>query len=175
MKRLLILILITLSLPAYSQLDVDSLLNSVKNRPLTSIENNYALTLTGYYDDCGEFGGHLETIEIKRIENQLVAVLTIYKKDCFNSRGKGPKVKKSKQYTLREHHIELIQMYLSELLTKTMGYNVIGHAGRIYSARLEFVEEDLLGEDPYTRLLLKYHDISASWNKFDELKGELAK
>ena len=175
MKKLLIFILCTLSFNVFSQIDVDSLLDSVKNRPLSSIGNNYHLTLTGYFDDCGEFGGHLETIEVKRIDNELIAILTIYKKDCSKSQSEGSKVKKSERYPLKEYHIELIRVYLSELLAKTIGYNAIGHAGRIYTARLEFEKENLLDDDPFTRLLLKYYDSYGSWNKFEELKKEIAK
>ncbi|MEL6561886.1 MAG: hypothetical protein AAFQ94_27110 [Bacteroidota bacterium] len=176
MKHLIFLIILFLSHNLSAQEGfVDKILtqeyqDSVKSHPLGSISHNYTLTLSGWYDDCGEFGGHLETIEIKKIDGRLIAEVIIYKKNCKDK--KENRVKRSKQYSVDDSDIKLITGYLDELQSKTLGYNVISNAGCRYKARMGFSEADENTEQ-WTRLKLNHVDNYCEWSAFEQLKNSI--
>jgi hypothetical protein len=149
----------------------------LEEHPFGSITDRFTLTLTGYFDDCGEFGGHEETIELIRIERKLMAIVTIYSESCQSSNYKKPKVVRTKTYPIDENQIAEFQNYLSKLLVKSLELDYPFHAGRHYSAKLDFRKEYYDKDDNYSfeRLNLKYHDTGSSWTEFQFLKSIVEK
>ena len=176
MKSLSLLFLLCLGPGLHAQNDfLDKILSdeyqdSLLSHPLGSISRNYTLTLSGWYDDCGEFGGHLETIEIKVKDDRLIAEVIVYKTNC--GKKKEPRVKTSKQFQVDDKEMELVVSYLQELQRKTLSYNMSGHAGCRYKARLGFSD---VGEnnEQFTRLHLSYEDLFCEWTAFQVLKDAL--
>jgi hypothetical protein len=179
MKKHICLILILLtSIQGFSQKKFQRSEYSkyLQNHPFGSISENYTLILTGYFDDCGEFGGHEETIELTRIDKKLTAIVTIYDKSCQDSNYRKPKILESNSYLIEENKLHFFQEYLSKLLTKSLEYYVPFHAGRSYSATLEFKKSNKEDDDDYNfqRINLIYNNAS-NWTEFQSLKSIVEK
>ena len=180
MKKHICLILILLtSIQGFSQKKFQRSEYSkyLQNHPLGSISENYTLVLTGYFDDCGEFGGHEETIELLRIDKKLSAIIKVFEKNCQGTNHKEPKVIKSNTYLINESEVVFFQEYLKDLLAKSLEYYVPFHAGRIYSAKLDFKKNDMDEDDDYSfqRINLIYHDGGSTWTEFQKLKSIVEK
>jgi len=184
MKKYICLILILLTgIQGFSQRKFQRSEYSkyLQNHPFGSISENYTLLLTGYFDDCGEFGGHEETIELLRIDRKLRAIVTIYDQSCQETNYAQPKIIESKTYLVEENKVSFFQEYLSNLLTKSLEYYLPFHAGRIYSAKLEFRksdednDEETKNDYSFQRINLIYYDNSSSWTAFQKLKNLLEK
>ena len=149
----------------------------LQNHPFGSISDRYTLTLTGYFDDCGEFGGHEETIELIRIDRKLSAIITIFDKSCQETNYAAPKIVKSKTYLIDESKVPFFQEYLTKLLTKSLEHYEPFHAGRTYTATLDFKETAESDDDEYNfqRINLIYNDTGSNWTEFQELKRLIEK
>lgn len=154
---------------------------NLQNHPFGSISKNYTLLLTGYFDDCGEFGGHKETIELMRIDRKFSARVTIYDKICQESTNAKPIIIKSKIYLVDENKVTLFKAYMNKLLTKSLKYYEPFHAGRTYSAKLDFrkpyEDNDKETKDNFSfqRINIIYHDNASNWTEFQKLKNILVK
>tara|TARA_B110000908_G_C9947841_1_gene311180 strand:- start:32 stop:586 length:555 start_codon:yes stop_codon:yes gene_type:complete len=184
MKKHICLILILLtSIQGFSQKKFQRSEYSkyLQNHPFGSISENYTLVLTGYFDDCGEFGGHEETIELLRIDRKLTAIVNIYDKSCQDTNYAEPKVIDSKTYLIEKSKVPFFQEYLTKLLAKSLEEYVPFHAGRTYSAKLEFKKSDKDNdgeiEDDYDfqRINLIFHDNASDWSEFQKLKNIVEK
>ncbi len=149
----------------------DEVWQGLREHPFGSLTNNYTLILGGYFDDCGEFGGHEETIEILRIEGILNGIVTIYDKSCQGKNYPKPKVISTQTYLIDENKVKLIQNYLSKLLIKSLEYDIIYHAGRTYTARMEYRKDDEDDDFRDTRLNLRYNDAYSTWTEFQTMKS----
>ncbi len=149
----------------------------LQNHPFGSISDRYTLTLTGYFDDCGEFGGHEETIELIRIDRKLSAIVTVYDKSCQDTNYAKPKILNTKTYPLDESKVPVFEEYLSKLLAKSLEYFVPYHAGRIYSANLNFRKTEEGNDDEYNfrRIKILYYDGASTWTEFQKLKNIIEK
>ena len=179
MKKHICLILILLtSIQGFSQKKFQRSEYSkyLQNHHFGSISENYTLLLTGYFDDCGEFGGHEETIELVRIDRKLSAIVTIYEKSCQDTNYAEPKIIESKTYLVEENKIPLFQEYLTKLLIKSLEHYIPFHAGRTYSAKLEFRKSDEENDEEtdedfsFQRINLIYPDNASNWTEFQKLK-----
>ncbi len=141
--------------------------------------------MTGYFDDCGEFGGHEETIELIRIDKKLSAIVTIYDKSCQDTNYAEPKIIESKTYFVEENKVPFFQEYLTKLLTKSLEHYVPFHAGRTYLAKLDFrksheennEENNEENDEDYSfqRINLIYYDNVSNWTEFLKLKNIVEK
>ena len=149
----------------------------LEKHPFGSISDNYTLMLTGYFDDCGEFGGHEETIELIRIDRKLSAIFTVYDKSCQNTNYAKPKILKTKTYFVEENKVPNFQEYLNKLLIKSLEYYVPFHAGRTYSATLQFrkTDEQNNDENNFRTINLTYYDTGSTWTEFQKLKNIVEK
>jgi hypothetical protein len=147
----------------------------IEQHPFGSISDRYTLVLTGYFDDCGEFGGHEETIELLRIDKKLSAIVTIYDKSCQDTNYAKPKTIKTDTSLVEESKVEDFQEYLNLLMKKSLEYYVPFHAGRTYSAILDFKKTDDDDDDDSTfrRLNITYDDTASNWTEFQKLKSIL--
>jgi len=178
-KHFCLFLILMLSLQVFSQEELShrEYREMIEKHPFGSITDRYTLILTGYFDDCGEFGGHEETIELIRIDRRLMAIVTIYSKSCQSSNYKKPKVVKTKTYPIEENQIAEFQNYLTKLLTKSLELDYPHHAGRQYSAKLDFRKQYYDKDDTYSfeRLNLKYNDTGSTWTEFQSLKSIVEK
>ena len=149
----------------------------LQDHPFGAISDRYTLTLTGYFDDCGEFGGHEETIELIRIDRKLSAIVTIFDKSCQDTNYAKPKILESKTYLIDENEVKYFKEYLNELLAKSLEYYVPYHAGRMYLANLDFKKIAENNDDDYSfrRLKILYYDSGSTWNEFQKLKNIIEK
>jgi hypothetical protein len=145
----------------------------IETHPFGSISDRYTLIITGYFDDCGEFGGHEETIELIRIDKKLSAIVTTYDKSCQDTNYAKPKVLETKTYLIGENKVPNFQVYLNKLLAKSLEMSVPFHAGRIYSASLDYRKTEEEGDEDYSfkRLNILYYDSASSWTEFQALKS----
>ena len=142
-------------------------------KPFSSISDKYTLLLSSKIDDCGEFGGHLETIEIKKIENSLSAIISIYDQNCDGQwKLEEEKIISSKTYLISDNDLMKIENYLSSLLRLSLREEIPHHAGSFYIATLQYRTDS---EYRNQRINLIYHDTNNNWNEFDRLKNELQK
>lgn len=183
MRNVLLFIFIFITFNGFSQKKFQRSEYSkyLQNHPFGSISENYTLVLTGYFDDCGEFGGHEETIELIRIDRKLSAIITIYDKSCQNTNYAEPKIIEAKTYLISESKVRFFQEYLNKLLTKSLEHYVPFHAGRTYSAKLEFrkpeknSEKETENKYNFQRMNLIYHDNFSTWIEFQKLKNIIEK
>ncbi len=171
-KILLLLFLIGFLFSGNSQNPLDSYYADIE-KPFSSISDNYTLMLEAKLDDCGEFGGHLETIELKRIDGIMVAEVSIYKKNCDGQwRLSEEKILNSKTYKVSRDQLLMFENYLAQLMNLSLKDEMPHHAGSHFSADLQY-----RGQTEYKRqrISLKYHDVDNKWSEFEELKKELEK
>lgn len=174
MKYIIILILTLLCqlIVAQENADQEFYPDRLKNHPLGAISERYQLTLTGYFDDCGEFGGHKEIIRLKREGKELIATLTIYEKDCNTRSGyEEIKITEQKTYKISDEKVSLFSEYLGKLLTMSLRQSFPFHAGRHYYAVLGFEGE----ETRFRNIDLHYHDTDWSWTEFEKFKENIIK
>ena len=178
-KQLFLFLVLILSLQVFSQEELShrEYREMIEKHPLGSITDRFTLILTGYFDDCGEFGGHEETIELIRLDRKLMAIVTIYSKSCQSSNYKKPKVVKSKTYPIDENKVVYIQEYLKKLMTKSLELDYPHHAGRRYSAKLDFRKKYYEEDKSYSfeRLNLVYNDTDSTWTEFQKIKNIVEK
>lgn len=172
MKQFLVFILLSQLTVAQENSNQEFNFDHLKNHPLGGISEGYQLTLTGYFDDCGEFGGHKEIILLKREDRELIATLTIYEKDCNRRSGyEEIKIIEQKSYKISEGKALLFNEYLEKLLTMSLRQSVPFHAGRHYYATLDFKGE----ETRFRNVDLHYHDTGWNWTEFEKLKENIDK
>jgi len=145
----------------------------LQNSPYGGISNKYVLTLDAYIPDCGEFGGHREVIEIRRIDKVLTATIKIYNSSCRKSNKlPDPNKYSEKSYTLIEEKLKLLDSYLKSILEQSLRYEMVSHADYEYGAKLDWEEKT---DFNFKRLDIKFRQYGDKWNKFEELKTELKK
>lgn len=174
MKYILLIIFTLIFQSIFRQkiIEKESYSEYLNNHPLGSISDRYHLTLTGYFDDCGEFGGHNEIIILKRKNRKLVATITIYEKDCHRRSGyEEIKVIEKKSYNIPEEKVSLFTNYLEKLLYRSIKNSLPFHAGRHYYATLDFEGK----ETQFRNIDLHYHDTGWSWEEFENLKNAIKK
>ena len=178
-KHICLLLILLASFQVFSQkiFEKSEYWKMIEQHPFGSISDRYTLVLTGYFDDCGEFGGHEETIELIRIDKKLSAIVTIYDKSCQDTNYAKPKILKTETYLVEESKVENFQEYLNLLMKKSLEYYVPFHAGRTYSAILDFKKTDNDEDDEYTfrRLNITYDDTGSNWTEFQKLKSIVEK
>ena len=76
-KHICLLLILFVSFQVFSQkrFPKSEYRKMIEQHPFGSISDRYTLVLTAYFDDCGEFGGHQETIELIRIDKKLSAIV----------------------------------------------------------------------------------------------------
>ena len=150
---------------------------NIHNHPFGSISENYTLVLTGYFDDCGEFGGHIERIELLRIDGEFRAIVTIFDKSCQDTNYSEPGIIETESYFIEESKLYYFQEYLNKLLAKSLEDYIGFHAGRHYRANLAFRKGDEESEEHYSfqRISLAYHDTGRTWTEFQKLKSIVEK
>jgi len=169
-KHFYLILCLALSLQAFSQEEPAHHDDKVIEKdPFSSITERFTLVLTGYFDDCGEFGGHRETIELIRIDRKLMAILTIYGRNCQSDNRKKPKVIKSNTYPIDDNQVVAFQNYLKKLLAKSLKLSYGYHAGRQYSARLDYREQYDDDKRSFERLNIVYNDNDSAWTEFQSL------
>jgi hypothetical protein len=178
-KHICLLLILLVSFQVFSQkrFKKSDYQKMIEQHPLGSISDRYTLVLTGYFDDCGEFGGHEETIELIRIDKKLNAIVTIYDKSCQDTNYEKPKILKTDTYSVEESKVQYFIEYLNKLLSKSLEYDAPFHAGRIYMANLDFKKnEDEQDEDySFRRLKILYYDGGSNWTEFQKLKSIVEK
>lgn len=173
-KHLLIILTLFISLQSFSQRKYQKSEYSkyLEQHPFGSISENYVLILSGYFDDCGEFGGHRETIELTRIDKKLTAIITIFDNNC---NGNTAAKLNSQSYLVKEATVPLFQDYLNQLLTKSLAYYVPFYAGNTYTAILDFKKindsEEL--DNTFERVHLIHPSVSSKWPAFEKLKHNI--
>ena len=142
-------------------------------KPFSSISDKYTLLLSAKIDDCGEFGGHLETIEIKKIENKLSAIISIYDENCDGQwKLEEEKIISSKTYPVSDNDLIELENYLTTLMKLSLREEVPHHAGSYFIANLQYrTNSDYKNQ----RINLRYHDSNNEWNEFERLKNKLKK
>ena len=142
-------------------------------KPLSSISENYNLLLSAMIDDCGEFGGHLETIEILKVNSDLSAIISIHDQNCNGEWNlKAEEITSSNTYEISEEDLLVIETYLSKLLKLSLKEDPSRHARSFYEADLQERTDTRFKSQ---RLYLRYHDTSRKWAAFEELKEKLIK
>jgi len=141
-----------------------------KTNPLGAITDRYQLTLTAYYDDCGDFND--EEILLKKERNKFVVTLTVYDKSCDGNASKKSKIIKEDSFILSKEKEILFINYLEKLVQKALGEKLRGtHDGIHYYAALDFDGK----KTPFRGINLHYHDINNNWDAFETLKNEIKK
>ncbi|WP_044200451.1 hypothetical protein [Flammeovirga sp. OC4] len=163
-KTIQTLIFLLISIQAFSQ---------IEKHPFGSITDRYILTLKGYFDDCGEFGGHEEVIELFREDQKFKTKITIYSKSCDENNYPKPKVITSKTYIVSKNKTRYFKRYLKKLMKKSLEFDIPFHAGRKYSARLGFRDSNI--NDNFERINLSYDDSYNTWTEFQKLKNKFEK
>jgi hypothetical protein len=178
-KHICLLLILFVSFQVFSQkrFPKSEYRKMIEQHPFGSISDRYTLVLTAYFDDCGEFGGHEETIELIRIDKKLSAIVTIYDKSCQDTNYAKPKILKTETYFVEESKVTNFQEYLKKLMAKSLEYYIPFHAGRSYSAILDFKKTDDDEDDEHTfrRLNITYDDSGSNWTEFQKLKSLVEK
>jgi hypothetical protein len=173
-KRIFLLLIFMFSFQVFSQkkLQKSEYIEKLEKHPFGSISDRYTLILTGYFDDCGEYGGHIETIELIRIEKKLNAIVTIFDKSCQDTNYEKAKILKTNTYLVDEKKIINFQEYLKKLLEKSLEYYTPFHAGKTYTATLAFKVDDEQNDDDYRfdKINIIYDDSGSTWTEFQKLK-----
>ena len=172
-KHVFLLVIFLSSFQIYSQKEYKSseYYEMIEKHPFGSISDKYTLIISGFFDDYGEFGGHEETIELIRIEKKLSAIVTIYDMCTQETNYAKPKVIKTETYLIDENKVLNFQVFMNELLKKSLEFSAPFHAGKVYSATLGYKNED--GNDKVTsqRIKISYHDSWSTWTEFQKLKN----
>ena len=156
----------------YAQTPLDKYYADIE-KPFSSISDNYTLILTAKIEECGEFGGHQETIELKKINSQLSAIISIYDKNCNGEwRLDEEKILSSKTYQISKEKLILFDNYLGKLITVALKDEVPYHAGSHFSANLQNRTDSNYKNQ---RIKLYYHDFDNKWVEFENLKKEIVK
>jgi hypothetical protein len=143
------------------------------NTPFSAISKNYTLIFTAFIDDCGEFGGHKETIELKKIDKKFFAEISVHDKNCDGGWDlDNAKKISSVIYSVSEKQLSLFYNYLEKLLKKTIKKEMPFHAGKYYFAKLEYNDD---AEIKFKQIDLNFHDSNSEWKEFERLKKELKK
>ncbi|AEE18505.1 hypothetical protein [Dokdonia sp. 4H-3-7-5] len=173
-KHLLIIFTLLVSLQSFSQRKYQKSEYSkyLEQHPFGSISDNYVLILSGYFDDCGEFGGHEETIELTRIDKKLTAIITVFDNNCS---GNTAAKLDAQSYLVKEATVPLFQDYLNQLLTKSFAYYIPYHAGNTYKATLDFkkTNDNKEDDDTFKRVHLVYPSVGSKWPAFEKLKHNI--
>jgi len=138
-----------------------------------SFSNGTTLTLESYShdnSDCGEFGGHKETILIKKEKNELTFY---YKRDStncpkelairFNKELDRPTEIKGR---LSGDKHDLIQSYLDELLTHEPTWNNISNAPNSYEVRFS---------SEFRTLYFQLSPVDKEWKAYITMRNNLIK
>lgn len=154
----------------------ESYFDYLQKHSLGGVENKYVLTLDAYdayIPDCGEFGGHQELIEIKRIKKKLTALITIYDKVCDGrTYTNHDKILSKNSYIINDDQVKLIIEYLKKLLELSLKYEMVSHADYEYGAKLDWAEKT---DYNFKRLDIRFREYGSKWTEFEKLKSELKK
>ncbi|MEL4309176.1 hypothetical protein JMA43_13820 [Joostella sp. CR20] len=168
MTLILVFGIMTLS---FSQEKEENYFDYLQKHSLGGIENKYVLTLDAYIPDCGEFGGHQELIEIKRIDKKLTAFITIYDKVCDGQTYTNhDKILSKNSYEINDDQVKLIIEYLKKLLESSLKYEMVSHADYEFGAKLDWAEKT---DYNFKRLDIRFREYGSKWTEFEKLKSEL--
>ncbi|MBW1299035.1 hypothetical protein [Aquimarina litoralis] len=176
MKRLLIILFI-ITINVYSQQNTSEIppskLNS-ENQSLDKVFGYTTLTMTAYIADLGEFGGHKETIVIKRREDKILeATIIEYNKICHSCEKKEElKIVKQETFPVKKQDEQIILNYLNKLFLESFNNHVIGHGSNRYSATMESNVKLAELELKETHFSIQFED-STEWKAFKELKKNI--
>lgn len=156
---------------SFSQEKEESYFDNLLKDSLGGVENKYVLTIDAYIPDCGEFGGHQELIEIKRIDKKLTAFITVYDSVCDGQTYTNhDKILSKNSYVINDNHVKSIIEYLKKLLELSLKYEMISHADYEYGAKLDWADKT---DYNFKRLDIRFREYGSKWTEFEKLKSEL--
>ncbi len=166
MKKILLILIISVFTGSCetSERKTKSNFDELQERVLGNVMGLNRLELSASFDECGEWGGHDEKFDIYRENKILYAEYIEDIIDCKDLYTENRKIAKKKTIRLNESQEKAIVKYLKSLLETGLKMELISHAGTYYNA----VMND-------STMILKYHSINSSWEKYETLKKELLK
>jgi len=172
MKKWIVILFILFSFLNGKGQDFDYLISFEEDTSLLSgIYRDNNLILKAYFPDCGEFGGHDEIIIVKKINQKLIATITIYDKVCYDSVD-SLKIISQIETDLDTNKVKLIYKYLSLQMNESLQAELFHHANSEYHSYFTLREE----QSPlFKRLELICRNSEKIRIEFEKLKVELMK
>ena len=166
MKKILFIFLITLIIGSCINSNKESKNHNenFQEQVLGSIIGSGRLKLTASFNECGEWGGHYEKIDIYSEENNLYAEYIRDTVDCEKLHSINRKEIQKKILKLNETHEKAISEYLKSLLEMRLKINVPCNFGITYKA----IMSD-------STLMIEHSCAKKDWSEFEKLKRQLQK
>ena len=112
---------------------------------LSEIQRNKKLIIKAYFPDCGEFGGHVESVTIYRENEKLKSNIKIFKKICepnqYMDFENEEYIIEQTTNDLNDFQILQIKKYLLAHLIKSLQENQVTHADFVYDSYLTIEHE----------------------------------
>ncbi|MBQ4818614.1 hypothetical protein [Aquimarina sp. MMG016] len=178
--RITLITLFIISTNVYCQQNKSEILESKsgsENQSLDKISENTVLTLTAYFPDLGEFGGHEEEILIKRKKNEVLeATILEYNRICNScEKVEELKVVKNEILSIDKKGEKAILNYLNKIFLESMKNNHLpSHAMNRYFAKMESHLKLPELDYKYTCFTINFEDTN-EWGEFKKLKELLKK
>lgn len=141
--------------------------NSIEKNPLGILYQTDTLKLTAQFSECGEFGGHKESIEIfcnyKR-EYFAKYVRNSINLDCPNNFEETAIIIKDTLFKIDSNKEKLIVKYLDKLYRRTLKPKMISHWSDYFKAKTKNSGLSLFTAEP-----------NKDWKEFRKLQIELLK
>ncbi|MBW1294821.1 hypothetical protein [Aquimarina litoralis] len=145
----------------------------LQKHSLGGIENKYVLTLSAYLTDCGEFGGHQEKLNIKRIDKKIMGFLTIFETTCSPQGYKNrDNIVSESSFEISEQKVQFIVQYLHKVLENSLKYEMVTHADNEYGVKLDWSEKT---DYNFKRIDISFRSFGNKWEEFEKLKIALKK
>lgn len=141
--------------------------NSIEKNPLGILYQTDTLKLTAQFSECGEFGGHKESIEIfcnyKR-EYFAKYVRNSMDLDCPNNFEETAIIVKDTLFKINSNKEKLVIKYLDKLYRRTLTPKMISHSNDYFKAKTKNSGLSLFTAEP-----------NKDWKEFRKLQIELLK
>lgn len=177
--KIILITLFIISTNVYCQQNTSEILESKsdsESQSLDKISENTILTLTAYFPDLGEFGGHEEKILIRRTDNEILeAKIFEYNQICNScEKTEEPKVVKNEIEVIDKKKEQAILNYLSTMFLKSMKNHLPSRAPHKYFAKMESTLKLPELEYTNTHFTIQFEDDS-EWVEFKNLKKIITK
>lgn len=138
--------------------------NSENGIRLINAFNPDTLTIEAQFADCGEWGGHIERIDIYQTNNSVVALFTKDTVKCPDPANTNRNMIHESTLNLSEEDQIDVVNFLQELMKRSFQDEVVNHAGNYYQASRSNGE-----------LFIRFNNYHMDWTGFERLKMDLTK